>query len=61
MRGVNCRVIIFINSNVRKEVWSMAKEENKKNVKPAETKTKKEVSEKELEKVVGGARRWFGR
>lgn len=39
----------------------MAKEETKKNVKTTETTTKKEVSEKELEKVVGGARKWIGR
>lgn len=35
----------------------MAKEETKKNVKTTEAATKKEVSEKELEKVVGGLRK----
>lgn len=35
----------------------MAKEEIKKNTKTVEAATKKEVSEKELEKVVGGLRK----
>lgn len=35
----------------------MSKEEIKTNVKTEETATKKEVSEKELEKVVGGVKR----